>query len=133
MTSTPRCASALFSFILLGGLAGPAVAQSGGGPHPQVRQGEKLYAQHCALCHGTDGRGGQAFPRPIWGTGHDLGKFGNARGLFDYLQLMMPFDAPAKMSDDDKLAVTAFMLTRDGAFKGGGVLDLGEAGRIPLK
>lgn len=132
MTSTSRRASALV-LIALGFLAGQPSAQPTGAPHPQVGRGETLYAQHCALCHGADGRGGQTFPRPIWGTGHDLAKFGNGRGLFDYLQLTMPFDDPAKVSDDDKLAVTAFILRRHGAFGGTVPLELGEASRITLR
>ena len=79
-----------------------------------MRAGGELFQQHCALCHGDSGRGGSAYPRPIWGPGHDIAKFGTAKGLFDYLQLLMPFDDPAKLNDQQKTAVAAYILTRNG-------------------
>jgi mono/diheme cytochrome c family protein len=109
--------------------AGPASAQtppaSPAGASAQVVQGGQLYAQHCALCHGASGRDATVFPRPIWGPGHDLGKFGNAKGLFDYLQLLMPFDDPAKLNDAQKTAVTAYMLARNGSLAPAGTLPAG--------
>lgn len=76
--------------------------------------GAKLYQQQCALCHGATGRDASVFPRPIWGPGHDLAKFGNAKGLFDYVQLLMPFDDPAKIDDTAKTAIIAYLLVRNG-------------------
>ena len=106
--------------------AGPAAAQTPpAGASAQVVQGGQLYAQHCALCHGASGRDATVFPRPIWGPGHDLGKFGNAKGLFDYLQLLMPFDDPAKLNDAQKTAVTAYMLARNGSLAPAGTLPAG--------
>lgn len=99
----------------------------------QVRQGGQLYAQHCQLCHGADGRGGSAFPRPIWGAGHDLGKFTHAQGLFEYLQLQMPFDDPNKIDDAGKLAVTAYLLARNRTLKAGESLVAGKATDIGIK
>jgi len=98
----------------------------------QVKAGAKLYEQHCALCHGAEGRNATVFPRPIWGPGHDIAKFGNSRGLFEYVQLMMPFDNPQKMGDADKLAVAAFMLERNRSLKPDGQLPAG-GGAIPIK
>ncbi|MCE2645415.1 MAG: c-type cytochrome [Burkholderiaceae bacterium] len=53
--------------------AGPAAAQTlpapPAGASAQVVQGGQLYAQHCALCHGANGRDATVFPRPIWGAG----------------------------------------------------------------
>jgi mono/diheme cytochrome c family protein len=83
----------------------------------QVLSGAQLYQQHCALCHGAKGRDASVFPRPIWGPGHDIGKFGTAKGLFEYLQMLMPFDNPAKIDDDAKTAIVAYMLVRNGDMK----------------
>ncbi len=85
----------------------------------QVLSGAQLYQQHCALCHGAKGRDASVFPRPIWGPGHDIGKFGTAKGLFEYLQMLMPFDNPAKIDDDAKTAIVAYMLVRNGDMKAG--------------
>ena len=84
------------------------------GASAQVLSGGNLYQQHCALCHGQKGRDATVFPRPIWGPGHDIAKFGNAKGLFEYMQLLMPFDNPAKIDDTAKTAIVAYMLVRNG-------------------
>jgi mono/diheme cytochrome c family protein len=94
----------------------------------QIAQGAQLYAQHCAVCHGADGRDAVAFPRPIWGKGHDIGKFRTAKGLFDYLQLMMPFDDPAKVNDAQKTAIAAYMLYRNGTLTSAASLPTGGDG-----
>jgi len=98
-----------------------AIAQAAPAPppgaSPQVLQGAKLYQEHCALCHGQKGREASVFPRPIWGPGHDIGKFGTAKGLFEYVQMLMPFDNPAKIDDAAKTAIVAYMLVRNGNLK----------------
>ena len=133
----------LFSLlIVIPGLllsVGTAVAQPlkvPTGAALQVEQGASLYQQHCALCHGADGRGGGGFPRLIWGPGHALTKFGSARGLYEYVQLMMPFDDPQKMTDAEKMAVVAFMLARNGNWKAdakNATLDLAQSGNVAIK
>lgn len=84
------------------------------GASAQVLQGASLYQQNCALCHGVNGRDASVFPRPIWGNGHDIAKFSNSKGLFEYLQMLMPFDNPAKVNDVEKTAITSYMLVRNG-------------------
>jgi mono/diheme cytochrome c family protein len=81
----------------------------------QVEQGAALYAEHCALCHGADGQRGQGFQTPIWGRGTQIAKFANGQGLFEYNQLMMPFDDPTKLTDEQKLAITSYILSNHGA------------------
>jgi mono/diheme cytochrome c family protein len=83
----------------------------------QVVVGEKLYQQNCALCHGVNGRDANVFPRPIWGPGADLSKFSTTKGLFEYLQMLMPFDDPSKINDEQKTAIVAFMAVQHGASK----------------
>lgn len=102
------------------------------GAEKQTALGAEHYKQHCLLCHGADGQGGQGFPRPIWGKGHDLRKFKTAQGVFEYVQLQMPFDNPQKMTDADKLAVVAFMLVRGGMTMPG-ELTAGNASKIEVK
>jgi mono/diheme cytochrome c family protein len=80
----------------------------------QIEVGAGHYREQCALCHGADGRGGVGFQTPIIGPGNLLAKFGNAQGLFEYNQLLMPFDEPGKMTDDQKWAVVAYLMHRNG-------------------
>jgi mono/diheme cytochrome c family protein len=111
----------------------PAAGQAAPSASAQVGQGARHYQEHCALCHGADGRGGQGFPRPIWGDGHDLKKFNTAQGLFEYVQLLMPFDDPQKLNDVQKLAVVAFLLERNANIAAGTELTPGNAARVAIR
>lgn len=95
------------------------------GASAQVLRGATLYQQNCALCHGVKGRDAVPFPRPIWGPGHDIAKFNNAKGLFEYMQMLMPFDNPAKIDDSAKAAIVAYMLVRNGNLKAGDSMPVG--------
>jgi mono/diheme cytochrome c family protein len=83
----------------------PAFAESA-----QVAEGARLYAETCAVCHGADGRGGAGYPNPIWGDGAQIAKFSHAQGLFEYNQLLMPFDDPTKLDSAEKWAVVVYIL-----------------------
>lgn len=91
----------------------------------QIKKGATLYAQHCASCHGVNGRDAAAFPHPIWGPGHSTAKFNNARGLFEYIQLLMPFDDPSKLNDEEKTSVVAYMLFQGNQMPGTKMLPVG--------
>jgi cytochrome c len=91
----------------------------------QIANGAKLYQANCAACHGANGRDAVAFPRPIWGQGQDIKKFLTAKGLFDYLQMLMPFDDPNKINDQDKTAITVFMLFQNANVPSSAILPLG--------
>lgn len=91
----------------------------------QVKEGAKLYQEFCVVCHEEKGRDAAAFPRPIWGDGADLAKFATTRGLFEYLQLMMPFDNPAKINDQQKTSILAYLSVRHGAIKPSATLPVG--------
>lgn len=91
----------------------------------QIKKGASLYVQHCASCHGVNGRDAATFPHPIWGPGHTTAKFSNARGLFEYIQLLMPFDDPSKLNDEQKTAVIAYMLFQGKQMPGARILPIG--------
>ena len=94
--------------------------------------GGTLYGNHCVVCHGVNGRDGVTFPRPIWGPGQDIKKFQNAKGLIEYLQMLMPFDDPMKISDADKTAIAAFMMVKNGDLPASANLPLGGS-PAPIK
>lgn len=100
---------------------------------PQVAEGQRLYAENCALCHGEDGRRGAGFQTPIWGERTQIGKFSNALGLFEYNQMMMPFDDPTRLTDAQKLAITAYMLANHGAIARNATLDAGNAATVQIR
>jgi mono/diheme cytochrome c family protein len=105
-----------------------AAAQS-----PQYREGQKLFAETCAICHGPTGRGGPAYANPIWGQGAQIAKFGTAQGLFEYHQMLMPFDNPARVSDELKWAVTLYVLANHGAVGNDTTLGPQNAGTVRIR
>ena len=60
-----------------------------------------------------------------WWPGHDIAKFGTAKGLFEHVQLLMPFDNPAKIDDAAKTAIVAYTLVRNGTLGSGASMPTG--------
>jgi cytochrome c len=84
-----------------------------------VEQGEGLYAQHCAVCHGTFGEGEGRYPKLIGGEGTltsdrpepTVGSYWPfAPTLWDYINRAMPFHAPRTLSAPEVYALTAYVL-----------------------
>jgi cytochrome c len=123
------------AFAALAALAVSSVAlASGTSPRSQqVSQGARLFAENCAACHGDDGRAGAGYQTPIWGQGAKIARFETAMGLFEYNQMMMPFDDPTKLSDEDKWAISAYMLANHGAIAPTAELVPAAAGAIAIK
>ncbi|WP_439575700.1 c-type cytochrome [Phreatobacter sp.] len=127
--STAAAAVALIATVgLLPGLGGSAGASQ---ESAQVAQGRAHYVEHCQLCHGADGQRGEGYQTPIWGSGTQIAKFGNAQGLLDYMQLM-PFNDPSLLDETQKLAVVAFMLAQHGAIKPTDQIDRAAAANVPI-
>jgi mono/diheme cytochrome c family protein len=111
-------------------LAAPTLAAA---QSPQYREGEKVFAETCSICHGANGRGGPAYANPIWGQGAQLAKFGTAQALFEYHQMLMPFDNPARISDPLKWAVTLYVLANHGAVPAETTLGPQNAGTVHIR
>ena len=78
-----------------------------------ARDGESVYAQKCAGCHGEDGRRGR--DRLAAAPGDDRRKtIGNywpyATTIFDYIRRAMPPASPGSLSDEEVYALTARIL-----------------------
>lgn len=79
-------------------------------------RGEKVYAQHCALCHGANGQGQKsADDRPVfpalwgadsfnWGAG-----MGNIKNAAAFIKANMPFSQGKTLSNQDAWDVAAFV------------------------
>jgi cytochrome c len=102
-------------------------------PSPQIVEGQRLYAENCAACHGDDGRRGAGFQTPIWGERTQIQKFSNALGLFEYNQMMMPFDDPTRLTDEQKWAIVAYMLFNHGAIARDATLEAGKAATVGIQ
>jgi thiosulfate dehydrogenase len=78
-------------------------------------RGSAVYAQHCALCHGADGRGqssgGQTVFPPLWGAysfnwGAGMGDIQNAAG---FIKANMPLGLAGTLTDQQAWDVATFM------------------------
>lgn len=87
-----------------------------------VKDGDELYANACAACHGTFGEGAGRYPR-IAGEGKLTGErpeqtvgtyWPYATTLFDYINRAMPFPSPHVLPPDQVYAVTAYVLNLNG-------------------
>ena len=81
-------------------------------------QGEPIYAEKCAACHGPNGEGGLN-ARLVGGepltNGIDTGKtianfWPYATTIFDFTRRAMPWLQPRTLTDDEVYALTAYML-----------------------
>ncbi|MCF6225132.1 MAG: c-type cytochrome [Xanthomonadales bacterium] len=84
-----------------------------------VEDGEILYEDQCASCHGSFGEGVGRYPVLAGGEGtlteerpeKTVGSFwAHTSTLFDYIRRAMPFPQPASLSDDETYAITAYVL-----------------------
>jgi len=84
-----------------------------------VAQGDPIYAESCAVCHGDFGEGAGRWPvlaggqdtllkeRPVKTIGSYWPYLST---VFDYVRRAMPFGNARSLSDDDVYALTAYMM-----------------------
>lgn len=84
-----------------------------------ARDGAKVYAAHCAACHGDKGEGRGDFIAVAGGRGtlasaQPLLTVGSywpyATTLFDYIRRAMPYASPGSLTTDEIYAVSAWVL-----------------------
>ncbi len=88
-----------------------------------VEQGEAVYAEKCATCHGEFGEGNGRMPALIGGEDtlatdrprRTVGSFWpHAPTVFDYVRRAMPFGHASTLSADETYALAAFILNANG-------------------
>jgi len=84
-----------------------------------VEDGESIYEDKCAMCHGSFGEGEDQWPKLTGGAGSltearpekSIGSFWPyASTLWDYINRAMPFPAPQSLEPDEVYAITAYVL-----------------------
>ena len=87
--------------------------------HGSVKEGEKVYLDKCAACHGEFGESAGRWPQLAQGKGtlasNDPVKtvgsyFPYLSSVFDYIRRAMPFGDAQSLSNDELYAVTAYVL-----------------------
>lgn len=106
-----------------------------------VAQGEAVYAEKCAACHGEFGEGAGRNPALIGGEGslatdrprRTVGSFWpHAPTLFDYIRRAMPLGYGNTLSDDETYALTAFILELNGIVTGDFIADMHTLPRVRM-
>ena len=123
------------SFVLLA----PVLARA---DDAQLEQGKKLYALHCASCHGDNGEGGHKAPPVVGKAALPLDppatakkrktQFHTAKDVYDFVSKTMPAKKPGSLKPDEYLAILAFDLKANGVDLGQTKLDAAGAEKIVL-
>lgn len=95
------------------------------------KQGEVVYAQKCALCHGEKGVKPIAGVAPMIGpskfdridTPKTVPYYKYATTLYDVMRRSMPFPAPKTLSNDELYALSAYILALNKIIREDEVMD----------
>ena len=88
-----------------------------------VAKGTDVFADQCAICHGTFGEGAGRYPKLVGGNGSltadrpepTVGSYWPFPvTLWDYINRAMPFATPHTLPPDDVYALTAYILNLNG-------------------
>jgi alcohol dehydrogenase (cytochrome c) len=103
----------LLVIVLFAASLGSVHAESGGAyTSSQARFGETVYTQKCSVCHGANLQGESGTPSlgPTFSQAYGAG---TAAQLYDFISRQMPLeDAPGTLSQQQYLAVTAYILSK---------------------
>jgi S-disulfanyl-L-cysteine oxidoreductase SoxD len=85
----------------------------------QVARGERLYAEHCASCHGPnlEGKGATPLAGATFHTKWADGKH-TVDDLYYVARTSMPYSAPGKLSKQEYIDVVAYVLKVNGYREG---------------
>ena len=93
-------------------------------------QGQAVYQQTCAACHGASGEGASGSPALVGGSVSTIpplltvgSYWPHASTLFDYVRRAMPPTAPKSLSNTEVYQVTAYVLHLQGVIAEDFVLD----------
>jgi cytochrome c len=105
---------------------GAGLPPGGGTP----AQGEKIFAQKCAACHGENARGGT---NAALVGGDKIVNLDSTRTIanfwpyattvFDYIRRAMPWPSPRTLSDNEVYALTAYILASNKLIGEGDTMD----------
>jgi cytochrome c len=109
-----------------------------------VAEGAQLYTQHCAVCHGEDGRQspvllpfrslvGEYDPEtwPSWPL--TIGNYWPyATTVFDFTRRAMPYPTPGILTDDEVYALTAWLLNQNGLIADDAIMDAASLPQVKM-
>ena len=106
-----------------------------------AKQGQEIFANKCAACHGPGGEGSQLAPRLVGGRGalntptpsRTLANYWPfATTIWDYINRAMPPKQPGSLGASDVYALTAFILYRNEIISEGQVIDAKSLPKVKM-
>lgn len=93
-----------------------SAADRGDYTRAQAAQGELVYVQHCARCHGAqlEGAAAPTLAGGAFGESLKTGKMASAQDLYHFISTAMPLAAPGSLSPEEYRELLAFILSRNG-------------------
>lgn len=104
-------------------------------------EGEMVYVEKCASCHGEFGQGAGRYPPLVGGHGSltkarpekTIGSYWPyASTVFDYVKRAMPFGQAQTLTNDETYALTAYLLYMNDVIDEEFVVDAGTIGAIEM-
>jgi cytochrome c len=134
-------ASTFIAVIALAGLAARSQAADTAGAD-QAEEGGKLFAKHCAKCHGKAGEGTKKAPPVVGKDALPLDprptaklrktQFHTAQDVAQFVATNMPANRPRSLTADQYYAILAFDLKANGVDITGKEIDPTTAAEIKL-
>jgi S-disulfanyl-L-cysteine oxidoreductase SoxD len=106
-----------------------------------AKQGQEIFANKCAACHGPGGEGSQLGPRLVGGRGalntptpsRTLANYWPfATTIWDYINRAMPPKQQGSLGASDVYALTAFILYRNEIISEGQVIDAKSLPKVKM-
>jgi S-disulfanyl-L-cysteine oxidoreductase SoxD len=104
-------------------------------------EGETVYKNQCASCHGPNGEGQPQGPQLVGGIGslasaNPIKTVGSywpyATSVWDYIHRAMPLNQPGNLSANDTYAVTAFLLQRNGIIQASDLMNQDTLAKVRM-
>jgi len=121
----------LVHVTMVGVLVGSAAAARGATDDPAIAQGQKLYTEYCASCHGADGKGST---KPD-AKGPDLTQLAKSNGgKFPFYDVMLTISGrrPTGQDEDASLPGSSTKPHGDGKMPSWGQIFAKQEGATPL-
>ena len=130
-------AASAFAFTVALGVAAltaaPADAAAGGYTGAQAASGASVFAANCSTCHASNLSGGSgpalsgtAFKKSV------AANYPTAVALYSFIEKQMPLNAPGSLSAQNYLAVTAYVLQKNGFAAGSSALSVKSAAGVKI-
>ncbi len=127
------CRAAAAGLALAALAATPALAREAHFTDQQASDGQAVYKQNCAMCHGTSlqGGAGPALAGDKFSSSLQFSKM-SATQLFDFISKHMPKNNPGELGHDKYVQVFAYILSKNGFPAGDTQLDEKELKKVDL-